>query len=95
MKETKRKIQFHQYRLRQAAGVYWLLDVAQPGFPYRRPLQMNEVGADIWKLLEAGCAEEDLVQKLLSEYEVDPCVLREDVEAFLQMLTQYGIRGEE
>ena len=95
MKETGGKIQFHQYRLRHAAGVYWLLDVAQPGFPYRWPLQMNEVGADIWKLLEAGCAKEDLVQKLLLEYDVDPCVLREDVEAFLQMLTQYGIRGEE
>ena len=49
---------------------------------------MNEVGADIWKLLEAGCAEEDLVQKLLSEYEVEREQAAADIREFIGILRE-------
>ena len=35
------------YQLRYAAGIYWLLDMSQPGYPYRKPLPLNEMGAAI------------------------------------------------
>ena len=46
------------YQLRYAAGIYWLLDMSQPGYPYRKPLPLNEMGASIWRMMEKGWGQE-------------------------------------
>ena len=79
------------YQLRYAAGLYWLLDMEQSGVPYRKPLAVNEVGADIWKLLEQGEGEEEIAEKLSEEYQVSPEAIREDIAQFRQQLEQAGI----
>lgn len=80
------------YQLRYAAGLYWLLDMEQSGVPYRRPLAVNEVGADIWKLLEQGVEEGQIAEKLSAEYQVSPEAIREDITQFRRQLEQAGIR---
>ncbi len=80
------------YQLRYAAGLYWLLDMEQSGVPYRKPLAVNEVGADIWKLLEQGEEEEKIAEKLSAEYQVSPEAIREDITQFRRQLEQAGIR---
>ena len=40
--------QSERYQIRQAAGMYWLLDMEQPGIPYRQPVLLNETGAAFW-----------------------------------------------
>lgn len=79
------------YQLRYAAGLYWLLDMEQSGVPYHRPLALNEVGADIWKLLAQGEEEEKIAEKLSAEYQVSPEAIREDIAQFRQQLEQAGI----
>ena len=79
------------YQLRYAAGLYWLLDMEQSGVPYHRPLALNEVGADIWKLLEQGGEAEEIAEKLSAEYQVSPEAIREDIAQFRQQLEQAGI----
>lgn len=79
------------YQLRYAAGLYWLLDMEQSGVPYRRPLAINEVGADIWKLLEQGEEEEEIAEKLSAEYQVSRMTILEDIAQFRQQLEQAGI----
>ncbi|MCM1044465.1 MAG: PqqD family protein [Candidatus Gastranaerophilales bacterium] len=80
------------YQLRYAAGLYWLLDMKQSGVPYRRPLAVNEVGADIWRLLEQGVEAEQIAERLAAEYQVSRETVREDIAQFRQRLEQAGIR---
>ena len=77
------------YTLRRVAETYFLLDITQSGRPYKKPLQLNEVGADIWTFLQEGCSEDEVVKKLQEEYGVDAEMLRSDVEEFLQTLSNY------
>lgn len=79
-----------RYKLRYAAGLYWLLDMEQEGVPYKRPLAMNSVGAYIWQLLMKGDKQEDIAEKLSEEYQVDRETVLKDISCFLKQLEQYG-----
>ena len=68
--------------LRQAAGSYWLLDIRQPGYPYRPPLKLNESGAEIWRMLCEGKTEEEMASRLSAD-EAQAEAIREDLHAFL------------
>lgn len=80
-----------RYQLRYAAGQYWLLDTWQEGVPYRRPLIMNEVGADIWRMMQQGCSREQIVDVLSREYQIGTNVVEQDLERFQAQLTEFGI----
>ena len=55
--ENKKK-----YQLRKAAGIYWLMDMEQEGIPYRKPIPVNDTGADIWTLHEAGKSKDEIAE---------------------------------
>lgn len=80
-----------RYQLRYAAGTYWLLDTWQEGVPYRKPLAMNEVGADIWRMMEQGCSRKQIVDALSQEYQISRKVVEQDVDQFQAHLANYGI----
>ncbi|MCH5340519.1 MAG: PqqD family protein [Acetatifactor sp.] len=84
-----------RYQLRYAAGQYWLLDTWQEGVPYKRPLTMNEVGADIWRMMEQGCSQKHIVDVLGREYQVSSEVVEKDLEQFLAQLAEFGIEETE
>lgn len=83
-----------KYQLRYAAGLYWLIDTGQPGIPYKKPLSMNEAGAEIFHLLQAGLDREEITQALRREYQAPEEVIRADVEQFLAGLAEFGIEEE-
>lgn len=78
------------YQLRKAAGVYWLIDMDQKGVPFKKPIPVNEMGADIWRLLEQGNKEE-AAEWLCEEYEIGQEQAAHDMELFLYELRQRGI----
>lgn len=80
-----------RYQLRHAAGMYWLLDTRQEGMPYKKPLSMNEIGADIWKMMVKGLNKEQIVKTLCREYQVAQETVLQDVEQFQAQLLKYGI----
>lgn len=84
-----------RYQLRYAAGQYWLLDTWQEGVPYRRPLTMNEVGADIWHMMEQGCSREQIVDALSREYQTSRDVVEQDLDQFQAQLAEFGIKETE
>ena len=79
-----------RYQLRYAAGQYWLLDMEQPGVPYKKPLSMNEVGADIFHMMTEGLDREQIVETLCREYQMPRSVILPDVEEFQTKLMEYG-----
>ena len=80
-----------QYQLRHAAGRYYLLDMEQLGVPYKRPMELNSIGAQIWQLMSEGHTTEQVVQTLANEYEADVTDIREDVQQFQRSLIAYGV----
>jgi len=80
-----------RYQLRHAAGRFYLLDMTQTGKVYKRPMEMNDIGAEIWQMILEGDTTEQMVQKLLREYEADEADVRQDVLAFKKGLLTYGV----
>ncbi len=81
-----------RYRLRHAAGIYWLMDVEQPGIPYVKPVPMNEMGADIWRLHGQGLTAEEIAVQLSTAYQVPAAQAREDALTFLEQLKAQGVQ---
>lgn len=52
---------------------------------------LNSVGADIWKLLENAMPLNNLINLLISEYEIDRDICMEQVSNFIDQLVQKGI----
>ena len=48
-----------------------------------RYLGLDEVATRIWRLLEAGTAEHEIVRSLVDAYGADPETVRSDLAAFL------------
>ena len=72
--------------LRQVAGNYIVIGVGGDAVNFNGMVTINETGAFLWKLLEAGCDKEDLLAALLKEYDVDEESAKKDITAFLQNL---------
>ena len=51
-------------------------------------MRLNESGAFAFRLLQAGISEEELVQRIVAEYEVGEEAARADVENFLARLKE-------
>lgn len=82
------------YTLRKAAGSYWLLDLAQDGKDYRRPLELNESGALLWKRFCEGDSVKEAAAALCREYGILSDEAAADTVSFLDGLRAAGIDTE-
>lgn len=82
---------FGNFQLREAAGSYWLIDMAQTGKVWKRPLQLNETGAMLLQGLYEGRTQESLAAELAANYGLPVDEMREDVASFLSQLAANGI----
>lgn len=80
-----------KYQLRQAAGMYWLLDMSQKGLEYKKPVCMNETGAYLWELIRNGYSKEMVIKHLCEEFGLNQDEASEDVEGYYNTLLQHGI----
>lgn len=67
------------------------MDMEQDGYPYKQPMMLNEVGASIWCMIEAGKSCEQIVDDLSREYQMEQKMIEEDVAAFWDKLEKGGI----
>lgn len=51
---------------------------------------LSAVGARIWELIETPRTIEELCDRLVAEYDVDPATCRAEVDAFLTTLGQHN-----
>ncbi|HUR41129.1 MAG TPA: PqqD family protein [Verrucomicrobiae bacterium] len=68
------------------------LALFHPAIP--RVFVLNSVGADIWRLLNAGCDKPAIVQHLLNLYDTDPATLQIDVSKIISDLQVAGLLTE-
>lgn len=79
--------------LRKVAGEYWLIDISQKTIKYKKPLQINEVGAQIYTLYAKGKSCDDIVDLLSNDYKVEKLALENDVKAFLNKINAYDAQS--
>lgn len=73
--------------MRQLGGEYVVVPVGAASINFNGMLRLNETGAFLWKALSGGAGEDELVWKLLEEYEgVDEQTARTDVAEFLNII---------
>lgn len=77
------------YLLKEVAGNHVVIPVGNVSF--NGMLNLNETGVLIWKKLEKGCDESDLVAAFLAEYDVTEERAKEDISVFIEKLRKAGI----
>ena len=77
--------------LREIAGDILLVPAGKTALDLNVMLTLNEVGAEIWKMLPEVESEEEIVQRLLQEYDAEPAQVREDVSEFMSQLRKLEI----
>lgn len=75
-----------EFVLREIAGDYVIIPTGKTVLEFNGLATINEVGVFLWKLLQEEITEEELVEKLLEEYEVDEETARADVAEFIDVL---------
>lgn len=74
------------YLLREVAGSNIVVPVGEGAIDFSGVITLNEVGAFIWKILEKGASREDILEKMLSEYDVDKETAEKDIEEYISAL---------
>jgi hypothetical protein len=75
---------------REIDGEVVVLDTDQSHY-----LNLNPTGSVLWLMLAEGATERQLVDKLLSEFDVDESAARNDVVAFVASCRENGLLADE
>ena len=73
------------YLLKEAGGSYFLFPVGQNAVDFKRMLELNETGYYIANQLLNDISYDDLLKKIVEEYEASEeeiCILKEDLNLF-------------
>lgn len=72
------------FMLRSVAGKSIVVPIGQASVDFNGIINLNETGAFLWEQLAKGCTYDELLNALLSEYDVDENTARTDIDAFLK-----------
>ena len=70
--------------LRKVADSYVVVPVGKLTLDFNGIINLNETGAFLFGLLQEGAEREDLVEKMLEEYDVSREKAAADIDIFLQ-----------
>lgn len=79
------------YILRQVMDVYVVIGVGSEAYVPNQIMSVNETGAFLWKMLEAGAEKKELEDALSKEYDLAAQTAAGDVERFLAQLREKGL----
>lgn len=79
-----------KYILRDVAGETLLISLQDISAP-KRIICLNELGKEIYLLLQQGLDKAQITAKLLEDYDVQEDVLLSDINEFYSILMKYDI----
>ena len=80
-----------EFMLREIVGETILIPMGDSNNHFNGIRTINELGKFIWENLESSKDEEELLHKILEEYEVEEKEAKEDLDEFLDKLRQVDI----
>lgn len=72
--------------LRKISDAFVVVPIGDAVVDFSGLINLNETGAFLFKKLQDGAEEKDLVNALLKEYDVDENTAKEDVKKFIDKL---------
>ena len=79
------------FQIVQMANDYMLVPTGDQIDSFNGTVILNEVSAFLLDQMKEDLEKEDLVERLLMEFDVDPATAREDVDAAVEKMKQIGI----
>lgn len=76
--------------LRSVMGNDVVVAVGEASKNFRGMVKLNGTAAAVWKLLEKGCSESEIVDTMFEEYEVERDQLAADVKRLLEGFEKQG-----
>lgn len=76
--------------LYEVAESYVVVPAGEETLDFNGMVTLNETGAFLWKRLEQGCDQAQLVEALLEEYEVSREQAQQSVERFVAEIQENG-----
>lgn len=76
--------------VRKIGGQSVAVAIGEMSKTFNGMIRLNETGKFLWDALSKGAEEDDLVSKILEEYEIDEATARADVKAFVEKLKGVG-----
>ncbi|MBQ3330457.1 MAG: PqqD family protein [Ruminococcus sp.] len=74
--------------LKKIGGSYMVVPVRTRAVDFSGIIKLSESGAFLWKILEKGADREELIARILEEYEVDEATAAADIDRFLMRLRE-------
>lgn len=84
-----------EFVLREIAGDYVIIPTGKTALTFNGLITVNEVGAELWKMLQSDVTFEDLTKGILEIYDVDEETAKEDIRDFLDTLEKGGVLDSE
>lgn len=77
--------------LRKVADSYVVVPVNRMTLDFNGIINLNETGAFLFNLLQSGAEKQDLVDKMLAEYDVTQQKAESDIDSFIQKIKDADI----
>ncbi len=77
--------------LRKVADSYVVVPVGKLTLDFNGIINLNETGAFLFELLQKGAEREELIEKMLEEYEVSPEKAASDIDIFIQKVKEADV----
>ena len=77
--------------LRKIAESYIVVPVNQTALDFNGIINLNETGAFLFELLQNGAEREELVEKMLAEYDVTRDRAEKDIDKFIGKIKEADI----
>ncbi|MEE1219946.1 MAG: PqqD family protein [Ruminococcus sp.] len=77
--------------LRKVADSFVVVPVNDMSLDFNGIINLNETGAFLFEALQSGATSEELLDKLLDEYEVTEAIAKRDIEVFLGKVKEADI----
>ena len=74
--------------LKKIAGSYMVVPVRTRAVDFSGIIKLSESGAFLWSILEKGADREELIAKMLDEYDVDEARAAADIDKFIAKLRE-------
>ena len=82
------------FSMRNIAGSNIFVPVGKAGDIFNGMITLNDSGAIFWECLKEETTFDEIVNKVLEEYEIDEQTVKKDVEKFLDMLRENNLLDE-
>lgn len=76
--------------LREIAGSNIVMPIGEMAEKVSGMIELSSTGAILWKKLEVGATEEELVAEILSQFEIDAETAKNDVAEFVDSIKSQG-----